>query len=132
MAGQRLQVQLLGPQHRLDRLWRHGTAFHHAGADLVPRAAVPVDLVAVPVRPVHLPVLDLHHRHRVPVRARVVLRLDVPVWLAAGGHLQDRACGGLQALSDAAAAEVARPAQVGQVRGVLRVAGGFDVLDGTG
>jgi hypothetical protein len=37
-----------------------------------------------------------------------------------------------QALPDPAAAEVARPAQVGQVRGVLRPAGGVDVLHGPG
>jgi NosR/NirI family nitrous oxide reductase transcriptional regulator len=71
-------------EHRVRRLWpamaqpsitQVLTWFHFA--------AVPVDLVAVPVRPVHLPVLDLHHRHGVPVRARAVLRLDVPVRLAA-------------------------------------------------
>jgi NosR/NirI family nitrous oxide reductase transcriptional regulator len=31
------------------RLWPDGAALHHPGADLVPFAAVPVDLVAVPV-----------------------------------------------------------------------------------
>ncbi len=74
--------------HRLRRLLPAGAALHHAGADLVPRAAVQVDLGTVPVRPVHLPVLDLHHHHRVLLGARAVLRLDVPVRLAVRADLQ--------------------------------------------
>ena len=38
-------------------------AVHHPGADLVPRHPVRVALGIVPVRSVHLPVLDFHHRH---------------------------------------------------------------------
>ena len=52
----------------------------HPGADLVPCLAVPVDVGAVPVRSVHLPVLDLHHRHGVPVGGAAVLRLAVSLF----------------------------------------------------
>ncbi len=38
-------------------------AVDHPGADLVPLPAVRVEVGAVPLRSVHLPVLDLHHHH---------------------------------------------------------------------
>ncbi|MPM85680.1 hypothetical protein SDC9_132761 [bioreactor metagenome] len=107
MAGERLQVQLLGHQHRAHRIRRDGAALHHAGADLVPLGAVPVDLDAVPHRSVHLPFLDLHHRHRVPVRARPVLRLGLPVRLAVRGAVQDCQHRGPEALSVPVAAGLA-------------------------
>jgi hypothetical protein len=90
VAGQCLQVQLLGDQHRLRRLLPDGAAVHHPGADLVPRPAVPVEVGTVPDRSLHLPVLDLHHRHGVRLGARPVLRLDVPLRLPVRAAVQDR------------------------------------------
>jgi NosR/NirI family nitrous oxide reductase transcriptional regulator len=52
---------------------------------------------AVPQRSIHLPVLDLHHRHRFRVGPRPVLWLAVPVRFAVRVALQGGQCGWPQA-----------------------------------
>ena len=100
----------------------------HAGADLVPRAVVPVDR-SLFLRPGDSS-LDLHHRHCLP-RSGAACSAG---WLCPFGRSEALyKIGGklrLEALAGFAAAALARPPQVAQVRDLLRPAGGVDVLDG--
>ena len=132
VAGQRLQVSVLDPQHLLGGLRAAGAAVGHAGAYLVPFHPLQVGMDAVPERSVPLPVLDLHLHHRLRLRSRPVLWLGLPVRLAAGRPARHRREDRSQALPVPAAHEMAQPAEVGEVRRVLRAAGRVAVLDGRG
>ena len=90
VAGQWLQVPVLGHLRGLGGLWPAGTAVGHAGTDLVPLHPLQVGVDTVPQRSVPVPLLDLHLHHRVRVRPGPVLRLGLPVRLAAGGAARHR------------------------------------------
>jgi hypothetical protein len=132
VASQCLQVRRLDCEHRFRRFRPARPALDHSGADLVPLVAVPVAVGAVPQRSFHLPVLDLHHRHGFPLGPRPVLWLAVSVRLTVRAALQGGQCGRPQAFPVCRADGSAQPAEMGEVRGVLRPAGGVRILDGAG
>ena len=113
VAGQRLRVHGLGPVD-VRRLRPDGAALDHAGADLVPRAAVPVDLVAVPWSDPAIFVFWIFIIATVfPVRARLFCGWLCPFGFAVGGALQDRRLDRASSAGRAAAAALARPPSSG-------------------